>query len=82
MSNEVEQVPTERPDPKLIQELFDTDPLKLSDQDIDQMIAYYRSERFDYMQAPEEKKAKGKAKPVLTEAEQAEAIDLLSQLEL
>ena len=80
--SEVEQIPTERPDPNLIQELFDADPLKLSDQNIDTMIAYYRTERFNYMQAPEEKKSKAKAKPALTPEEEAGAKDLLSDLGL
>lgn len=52
---------TERADPKLIQELFDTDPLKLSDRDIDLIISEFRQDRMDYLQPPEEKKAGKKA---------------------
>jgi hypothetical protein len=49
-------------DPRLIAELFDMDPLKLSDQDLDLIIAEFRSDRMSYLQAPVEKKeAKAKA---------------------
>lgn len=50
-----------RPDPKLIQELFDTDPLALKDQDIDLIILALRQERSDYLQPKEAKPAKAKA---------------------
>lgn len=45
-------------DPKLIQKLFDADPLTLSDPDYDVIIAWYRQERINYLQAPAEKAAK------------------------
>lgn len=73
----------ERADPKLIQELFDTDPLKLSDRDIDLIIAEFRQDRMDYLQPPEEKKSvKGKA--TTSKAPPAISIetDLLSDLGL
>jgi hypothetical protein len=61
---------TERPDPKLIQELFDKDPLSLSDTDLDLIIAEFRQDRMDYLQPPEEKKGKkasaSKAPPALS----------------
>jgi hypothetical protein len=61
----------ERPDPKLIQELFDKDPLSLSDTDLDLIIAEFRQDRMDYLQPPEEKKGKkasasSKAPPALS----------------
>lgn len=54
-----------RIDPKLIQELFDKDPLELSNQDLDIIIADFRQQRMDYMQPAEAKpkKASSKAKP-------------------
>jgi len=50
-----------RPDPQLIQELFDKDPLDLSDTDIDMIILSFRQDRADYLQPKEAKPAKGKA---------------------
>lgn len=44
--------------PQLINEIFDKDPLSLSDQDIDTTIAYMRQQRQNYLQAPAEKAAK------------------------
>lgn len=49
----------ERPDPQLIQRLFDEDPLNLSEGDLDLIIAEFRAERMDYMQPNEPKKTKG-----------------------
>ena len=71
----------ERADPKLIQELFDTDPLKLSDRDIDLIIAEFRQDRMDYLQPPEEKKS-AKAKAASSKAPPAISVDpdLLSEL--
>lgn len=47
-----------RIDPKLIQELFDKDPLELSNQDLDIIIADFRQQRMDYMQPAEAKPKK------------------------
>lgn len=44
--------------PGLIQELFDKDPLELTDQDLTVIIAKFRADRLNYLQPPEEKKAK------------------------
>jgi hypothetical protein len=63
---------TERPDPQLIQELFDTDPLKLTDRDLDTIIAEFRAERVDYLQPTPEKASKAKA----VKASKAPAISL------
>lgn len=51
-----------RIDPKLIQELFDKDPLDLSNQDLDIIIADFRQQRMDYMQPAEAKPKKGSSK--------------------
>ena len=51
-----------RIDPKLIQELFDKDPLELSNQDLDIIIADFRQQRMDYMQPAETKPKKGSSK--------------------
>lgn len=70
--SEVKHIPTERPDPRLIQELFDKDPLELSDQDLDTIIASFRAERMDYLQ-PKEPKAK---KASASKAPKAPVIDI------
>jgi hypothetical protein len=72
----------ERADPKLIQELFDKDPLGLSDQDIDLIIAEFRQDRMGYLQPPVEKagskaKASSKAPPAIAVSD-----DLLKELGL
>jgi hypothetical protein len=84
MTDQVELTPISPPDPHLIQELFDQDPLKLSDTDIDSMIAYFRAERINYLRPAEEKPKKApKAKATKISAEQAAAAaDLLSDLGL
>lgn len=51
-----------RIDPKLIQELFDKDPLDLSNQDLDVIIADFRQQRMDYMQPAEAKPKKSSSK--------------------
>jgi len=71
---------TERADPKLIQELFDRDPLLLSDVDIDTIIAEFRQDRMDYLQPPEEKKAKGTASRSKSTPALSIDPDLLSEL--
>lgn len=53
-------IEVERPDPKLIQQLFDEDPLKLSDQDIDTIILSFRMDRQEYLQPKEAKASKAK----------------------
>lgn len=63
MTAEIE--PTELPstDPRLIQELFDKDPLKLEEREIDLIIAEFRSGRMAYLNPPEpeaKKTTKGK----------------------
>lgn len=45
-------------DPGLIQELFDKDPLELTDQDLDIIIAKFRTDRMNYLQPPEAKTKK------------------------
>lgn len=45
-------------DPQLIQELFDKDPLLLSDQDLDVIIGEFRRDRANYIQASKEPKGK------------------------
>lgn len=40
-------------DPKLIQELFDKDPLKLTQQDLDIIIGEFRAGRMAYLTPPE-----------------------------
>lgn len=45
-------------DPKLINELFEMDPLKYTDQDIDKIIQFFRDGRQAYLQAPVEKAKK------------------------
>ena len=61
-----ETQPTSLPlvDPKLIQELFDMDPLKLSRQDLDVIIGEFRAGRMAYLNPPEgNKPTKGKSAP-------------------
>lgn len=59
------EIVSTRVDPRLIQELFDKDPLELSNQDLDVIIADFRSQRMDYMQPdePKAKKSSSKTKP-------------------
>lgn len=51
-------ISSERPNPQLIQELFDKDPLSLSDQDIDTIILEFRLDRAEYLQPKEAKPKK------------------------
>lgn len=53
--------PLAKPDPRLVQELFDKDPLELTTQDLDTIIHAFRAERMEYLQPPEEKPKKAKA---------------------
>lgn len=84
MTEEVTPQPLSPPDPHLIQKLFDEDPLKLSDQDIDTIIASFRADRLSYLQPKEEKTAakKAAAKKAASAADQAAAADLLADLGL
>lgn len=55
------------PDPKLIAELFDRDPLTLTDADLDEIIRALRLDRANYMaiaSAPKPSKSKAAAIPV------------------
>lgn len=59
MTEELEAIAA--PDPRLIQELFDKDPLNLTEQDLDTIIAFFRADRVNYLQKVEEKAKKPKA---------------------
>jgi len=77
-SANVPPIPIARPDPRLIQELFDKDPLELSDRDLDLIIAEFRADRVNYLQeAAEGKKTKAAAKVA-----KAPAIPVSDQLDL
>ena len=76
----MDEIPLSPPDPRLIQELFDKDPLELGDQDIDTIIAYLRQDRLNFLQPAEEKAPKAKASKA--KAAPGEAPDLLSLLDL
>jgi hypothetical protein len=82
MTNEsdslVPSVPVARPDPRLIQELFDTDPLDLTDQDLDLIIAEFRADRVNYLQEQAVGKKTAKAKA----AAKSPAIPVSDQLDL
>lgn len=55
-------------DPRLIQELFDKDPLALTDQDLDVIIAEFRKDRANYIQessTPKAKKTSAKKEAVI-----------------
>ena len=65
---------TEAPDPRLIQELFDKDPLELTDPDLDVIIAAFRAERVDYLQPKEVKEKKASTKKAA--ASKAPIIDI------
>jgi len=87
MTEPADVVPAEplaRPDPELIQRLFDEDPLNLSDQDYDLIIAEFRAQRMEYMQPEAEKPKKASAsrakKPAVELGEDAQ--DLLKDLGL
>lgn len=72
------EVPLQRADPRLIQELFDKDPLSLTDVDLDLIIADFRADRANYIQAD-----KGKAKKAATaKASKAPLIPVSDQLDL
>ncbi len=81
--SETPSIPIERPDPRLVQELFDKDPLDLTDQDLDVIIASFRAERMDYLQPKEPKAKKTTAKAAASKAPAIEiSKDLLSDLGL
>lgn len=71
-------IPLSRPDPRLIQELFDKDPLELSDVDIDLIIQEFRADRVSYLQAQAEGKKTSKSKA----SSKAPAIPVSDQLDL
>ena len=50
-------------DPKLIQELFDKDPLKLTRADLDVIVGEFRAGRMAYLNAPAAETKKSKAAP-------------------
>lgn len=52
-------------DPRLIQELFDKDPLALTTQDLDLIVAEFRKDRMNYIQASAEPKVKKGKKEAL-----------------
>ena len=75
--------PIALPDPRLIEELFDKDPLELSDQDLDVIIASFRADRVSYLQPTEKKPAKAKkAKAISADPDLPITQDLLADLGL
>ncbi len=78
--------PLKRPDPGLIQELFDKDPLDLSDQDLDTIILEFRMDRANYIQARDEGKKPSRAKASAKKESASPTVeispDLLSDLGL
>lgn len=58
----VPQVPLEPPSPALIDEIFSKEADKLTDADIEMIIAELRSDRAAFLQASEEAAAKPKGK--------------------
>lgn len=50
----VEQVPLQEPDPGLIDEIFSKEAEELTDEDIDVIVAEFRSDRLAFLQAAEE----------------------------
>lgn len=73
--------PLVRPDPKLIQELFDKDPLDLTDQDLDLIIQEFRQDRMSYLQAEKAPKSKAKSSSSAAPAIPVQA-DLIADLGL
>lgn len=73
-----------RPDPGLIAQLFEQDPLSLTKTDLDAIVAELRADRRYYREQQEEaaKKPKKETKKAISEADQAAARDLLSDLGL
>ena len=67
---ELVQISSEKPDPRLIQELFDKDPLDLSDQDIDLIILDFRLDRANYLQPKPVKESKAKKASASKESSQ------------
>lgn len=62
-----------RVDPRLIQELFDKDPLKLTNQDLDVIIGEFRAGRMAYLtppaDAPKAKSGSSRAKKASVDLE-------------
>ena len=54
-----------------IAELFDRDPLKLSDRDLDEIVAYMRANRENFNKAQERVTKTAKAKQMKTDVEVA-----------
>lgn len=73
---ELETFAIPRADPKLIAELFERDPLKLSDQDLDLIIRELRADRLDFLK-PDEPKAAKPAKGKKSAAIDLDMLDLL-----
>ena len=65
-----------------VTELMERDPLKLSNQDLDTIIAHFRQQRVDYLQGDQAagNKRKAAAKPKVSEADKQKAQDLLNDL--
>lgn len=59
------------PNPALIAELFDTDPLKLSDQDLDVIIAELRKDRLTFLETSKGDAKKSKTKGAASSAKSA-----------
>jgi hypothetical protein len=67
------------PNPKLIQELFDKDPLKLTRQDLDVIIGEFRAGRMAYLNPPE---SEAKTKSGRTAKKAVVDIDIIDLEEL
>lgn len=53
--------------PESLQELFDKDPLKLTDPDIERIVAEHRAARAKWESAPKGRTPKAEAKPLPTD---------------
>lgn len=74
-STEIEESPLAEADPKSLDELFALDPLKLSDQQIDTIVASFRAQRKNF--AVEEAEAKKDGRNVRKKAIQKVDLDEL-----
>ena len=83
--SEVEQVPVQEADPALIEEIFSKEASKLTEADIDVIIAEFRSDRLAFLQAAEEapkptKRSAGAATKAKAAAANLTIDDLFSDL--